>query len=681
MSALFAYVLEMSFAGSIAAFAVLLFRWVLRKAPKWISSALWALVAFRLLIPISFESPLSFTPPQKETIHNHIQESFGSGDANAGSFWIDPNTELTPQEHSVEATPQKQEEQKVMQKSSASFRDLIPFLWICGVGIMLSTSLISYFRLKIRLSSSVPYAKGIRQSEQVRSPFILGALRPVIYLPFQLDEWTTLSVLAHERAHIKRGDHLIKPFGWLLLSIHWFNPLLWLSYALLCRDIESACDEKVLAEMNEEERRDYARALLKCSTRSVGVYACPLAFGEQNVKGRIKMTLSYKKPVFWVIVLSLIIAGIATVGILSDPVMKYSKTETGKDSEKAVSADQILSEDDDWWGEMEDFEIQANAKNAVFKFQFNQEVFKDKAINKENKDWSDPIMVAENKDQLLEILEGCLTNPLENRNLIGRVNQYFDEKAKEFNKIYPMLEAPDFFESHVIMVVFSRPQDERVYVERAMLEETEDQNLKVVLDMAYLFEKERYLYTERVDGTVQESVGIDDGGSLKFYWISRDAWNKFDNGKIEYFPTTQFRPEWIHYNTFTYQPDQGKESYYVMLRRNDYDEYPLVAGVEFGTAYLEESRERYAAFHYPEGNWEQERVKYLQVQSATFSYPATEEGNCLTINQCSFRGGKILASHVFIMENGRLIYDESSSPDKIPGLPDGAVFTLKEPNY
>lgn len=265
MNALFAYVLEMSVAGSIAVIFVLAFRFLLKKAPKWIVCALWSLVAIRVLFPFSIESSFSFTPPQKEEINSQIWESFGETEEE-GSFWafLEETDAKVPSEAPI---PQTGEEAS----ASVSLKDFFPYLWLVGVAVMLLSMAISYLRIKLRMASSVPYSKGVKQNERVQSPFILGLFRPVIYLPFGMDNGTIPSVLAHEKAHIRRGDHVIKPFAWLLLSIHWFNPLFWISYALLCKDIEAACDEKVLADMNEEERRDYARALLKCSTRSVGV--------------------------------------------------------------------------------------------------------------------------------------------------------------------------------------------------------------------------------------------------------------------------------------------------------------------------------------------------------------------------------------------------------------------------
>ena len=674
MNALFAYVLEMSVAGSFAALAVIIFRLFLKKAPKWIVCALWGLVAIRLLFPFSIESSFSFTPPQKEEINSQIWESFGETEEE-GSFWafLEETDAKVPSEAPI---PQTGEEAS----ASVSLKDFFPYLWLVGVAVMLLSMAISYLRIKLRMASSVPYSKGVKQNERVQSPFILGLFRPVIYLPFGLDDWILLSVLSHEKAHIHRGDHIVKPLAWLLLSIHWFNPLFWISYALLCKDIEAACDEKVLADMNEEERRDYARALLKCSTRSAGVYACPLAFGELNVKERIKMTLYYKKPVFWVIVLSLIIALIATVGILSDPLKDDKKELSTSEAEKMQASDLPMqkSEKADWWGSLQELQMEATNYNGyqnLFDFNFKQDVFLEKAINKNDKNWSAPVIVAESFDDFIEILDGCLKNPIENKKLVSRVNQYFDEKAEKFNQLYPTMAAPDFFEHHVVMMVFCRPQDDSLYVKQVLMQEIEEEKLNIVLDIAYSF---------------PESCTLgEDKSVLKFFWIQKEVWNKYKNGKIVYQPTTRYKqPEWIDYEAYFCEIGNNATPYRVTLRRNDYDENPLLASVYFGEEHLSESRSHYKAVMYPDGaesleglTVSPEEYVNLMARIATFSYPADKDGNKLLITQKAYLNGPTMATYAFKIENEKLIYDADASPDKIPGLSDGTVFTLKKPNF
>ena len=181
-------------------------------------------------------------------------------------------------------------------------------------------TLISYWRLQRKVSEAVILRENIFQSENVGSPFVLGIIKPRIYLPYNMDEQDLEHVVAHERAHIRRKDHLWKPLGFLLLTIHWFNPLMWLAYVLLCRDIELACDEKVIQELGNEQRANYSQALVACSVNRRMIAACPLAFGEVGVKERVKSVLNYKKPAFWVIVASVIACVVVAVCFLTNPI-------------------------------------------------------------------------------------------------------------------------------------------------------------------------------------------------------------------------------------------------------------------------------------------------------------------------------------------------------------------------
>lgn len=188
-----------------------------------------------------------------------------------------------------------------------------------GIEALLIYTLVSYLRLKDKISTAVKVYDNIYQSENVISPFVLGIIKPKIYLPFNIEENEMPYVIAHEQAHIRRKDHWWKPFGFLILTTHWFNPLVWLGYVLLCRDIELACDEKVVKEMNTEQRADYSQALLTCSVNRRVIAACPLAFGEAGVKDRVKTVLNYKKPAFWIIVVGIIASAAVAVCFLTNP--------------------------------------------------------------------------------------------------------------------------------------------------------------------------------------------------------------------------------------------------------------------------------------------------------------------------------------------------------------------------
>lgn len=192
-------------------------------------------------------------------------------------------------------------------------------IWVIGIALMLLYACISYFRLRKRIKTAIPLRNNIYQSENVVSPFVLGFLYPRIYLPFQMTDKDMDNAIAHEQTHIKRRDHLIKPFGYILLSLYWFNPLIWVAYILLCRDIELACDEHFIKKLGVKQRADYSQSLLTCSIPHRMVSACPLAFGEVGVKERVKNVLNYKKPAFWLIVIAFISCVIVAVCFLTNP--------------------------------------------------------------------------------------------------------------------------------------------------------------------------------------------------------------------------------------------------------------------------------------------------------------------------------------------------------------------------
>ena len=196
---------------------------------------------------------------------------------------------------------------------------IFSILWITGIAALLLYTVVSYWRLQRKVSEAVIFRDNIYQSENVASPFVLGIIKPKIYLPYHIDGQDLSHVVAHEQAHIRRRDHWWKPLGFLLLTIHWFNPLMRLAYVLLCRDIELACDEKVIKELGNEQRADYTQALVACSVNRRMIAACPLAFGEVGVKERVKSVMNYKKPAFWVVVLAVIACVVVAVCFLTNP--------------------------------------------------------------------------------------------------------------------------------------------------------------------------------------------------------------------------------------------------------------------------------------------------------------------------------------------------------------------------
>ena len=310
MNELFLKIINMSISASWLVLAVLLLRFVLKKAPKWVNVLLWGIVAVRLAFPFSIESALSLIP-SAETIPPNIgmntTPTINSG-INAINNAVNPII-------SQSNTPMAGASVNPLQITIGIFE----YIWIFGMIALALYTAISYWRLHRKVDTAVRYKDNIFQSENVKSPFVLGIIKPRIYLPFNMNGQDLEHVVAHEQAHIHRKDHWWKPLGFLLLTIHWFNPLMWLAYVLLCRDIELACDEKVIKELGNEQRADYMQALVACSVNRRMIAACPLAFGEVGVKERVKSVMNYKKPAFWVIIIAVIICLGVAVCFLTNP--------------------------------------------------------------------------------------------------------------------------------------------------------------------------------------------------------------------------------------------------------------------------------------------------------------------------------------------------------------------------
>ena len=313
MSGVFLTLLNMSITASWLILAVIVIRLLLKKAPKWISCALWALVAIRLICPFSFESKLSLIPasqtiPQNIAMQAKPQIDSGIAIVNdvinpviARQFKPDPLTSANPLQIVL---------------------PVLSIVWIIGMVALLGYAMFSYIRLKRSVGASIAVKDNIMACDEVHSPFILGILCPMIYVPSALKGDALDYVITHETAHLKRHDHWLKPLGYLLLTVYWFNPLCWLAYVLLCRDIELACDEKVIRNLDNGSKAAYSQALLDCSYSRKWITACPLAFGEVGVKERVKSILNYKKPAFWIIVVGILACIVAAVCLLTNPIKK-----------------------------------------------------------------------------------------------------------------------------------------------------------------------------------------------------------------------------------------------------------------------------------------------------------------------------------------------------------------------
>ena len=311
MSGIFLKLLNLSISASWLVLVVLALRLVLKRAPKWVNVLLWGMVALRLMLPFSIESALSLIP-SAETLSPETVRFDPAPTITSGVEFID-NAVNPSLSESFAAAPLASVNPLYV------WTYLAGWVWLIGLAAMLLYALVSYLRLRRRVSASIPLRENIYVCDEVPSPFILGIVRPRIYLPSALDETQRGSVLSHERAHLARRDHWWKPLGFALLAVYWFNPLLWLAYTLLCRDIELACDERVLRGMDAGQVKDYSSALLACSVPRRMLAACPLAFGEVGVGARVKNALRYKKPAFWVVAASVAVCVVVAVCFLTNP--------------------------------------------------------------------------------------------------------------------------------------------------------------------------------------------------------------------------------------------------------------------------------------------------------------------------------------------------------------------------
>ena len=310
MSELFLSVLNRSLTASYVILFIIIIRLLIKKAPKVISYALWGVVAFRLIIPFSFESMFSLMPRNTNTVpipHDIIYQQ--SPKINSGLDVVDSlvNESLPAPAIGASVNPLQ------------IYIEIGAYFWILGIMILLIYSLVSGILLKRQLRSAELIEQNIFEAKNLKTPFVLGLLRPKIYLPVGFNDKERSYILLHEQTHINRKDHIIKMLAFLVLSVHWFNPFVWIAFMLMSMDMELSCDERVLKEMNEDIKKPYANSLLSLATGRHILNGSPLAFGEGNVKGRIKNVLNYRKPPFWIIVFALAIAAVVSIGLLTNP--------------------------------------------------------------------------------------------------------------------------------------------------------------------------------------------------------------------------------------------------------------------------------------------------------------------------------------------------------------------------
>ena len=302
MEIIFTKIFNMSVAASMLILAVILLRLILKSSPKWIRYVLWMLVALRLVIPFSFESPLSLIP-NAQAINSTTQSStsYVSSLVNSDGFQTMQNT-----------VSSSDNEIKII--------TILSYIWLVGVGAMLIYMLLSYLHLHLKVRESIAIDDNILICDRISSPFVFGIIRPRIYLPSKLSEEEKSYVIAHEQAHINHHDNLWKPLGYLILSIHFFNPLCWIAFKLFTNDIELACDERVIKNYDTKDKKGYSTELLSCSIERNILSACPFSFGESGLKQRIKSVLGYKKPTIRIVILSFAVCLLTAMSFMTNPI-------------------------------------------------------------------------------------------------------------------------------------------------------------------------------------------------------------------------------------------------------------------------------------------------------------------------------------------------------------------------
>lgn len=419
--------------------AVALIRVLLKKAPKCISCVLWGMVAIRLVMPFSIESALSLVPSAEPLPVTNIYKSGPDISGNLIYRNVNSGSQIFD---AVVGTAMRETNSISALKNNFS---LLACIWILGILAMLIYTVVSCFKISKKLNEAMPLRDNVWLCDRIDSPFIFGLVKPRIFLPSNMSEDDMEFVIAHEKAHLKRRDHWWKPLGFVLLTVYWFNPLLWVAYILLCRDIELACDEKVIKEMGAEIKKDYSNALINCSVPRKSIAACPLAFGETGVKSRIKSVLNYKKPAFWIIIVAIIASIVLAVCFLTNPIdnsaIFNAKYETGE-----CLFDDVVTENK-----------QTNKNGLSFGINSTGRVYKDYG-NGEGE------YIGELKDSVFSVneLNSMIEEQGGKRINIGRVQKVYEISSKNGEKEYVFFHKKNgdvavvmFFSDGGIMSVFN----------------------------------------------------------------------------------------------------------------------------------------------------------------------------------------------------------------------------------
>ena len=326
MTVFFAGLVKTAIGANWLILAAIFLRFLLKKAPRRVTCLLWAIVALRLVLPVSIESPVSLIPQTTVALQEAVDTSLIHVEA------------VSPWNGAAAPLP------TAIGTAQASEMHTLPLatIWAAGMAVMLGYLLISYFRMRYLVREAVQEEGNIWVCDGVTSPFILGVFRPRIYLPSGLSGISRAYVIAHEKSHLCCKDHLWKPFAFCLLAMYWFDPLVWAAYWLACRDIEFACDERVIRALKLPERKAYASALLACSDGRKRVLVCPVAFGETAVVQRIRSVLNYKRPSFWAILVAVILILALAIGFLTVPKSEPKEAPSNSSLKESVPPETIL---------------------------------------------------------------------------------------------------------------------------------------------------------------------------------------------------------------------------------------------------------------------------------------------------------------------------------------------------
>lgn len=352
MKNIFINLFNMSITASWFILAILLFRLIFKKAPKWIVCILWCLVGVRLICPFSIESRFSFLPKENSVSDIYVHESYRENDNSDVVLEHDEDivTYKTNSSSKTQATINKVAGNNHVTKHYKRIDfSICSYIWVIGLGLFSMYGIIMYIKLKLSLKDAVRYDRKIYQTEGIDTAFVIGILNPIIYIPYGLGGEQLNCVIKHEQAHISRRDHLIKPIGYILLFVYWFNPIIWLAYIMFCHDIELACDEKVIREMGYDKKKLYTQTILDCSSKRKKIVASPVAFAEIGVKERVVEILKIKKAKKSIVVVSLVVCGIVALGFMTSPLRTNANennfSEPVYETTEEITTEEVTTQD------------------------------------------------------------------------------------------------------------------------------------------------------------------------------------------------------------------------------------------------------------------------------------------------------------------------------------------------